>query len=301
MARLTIRHLSYFDSLARTLHFGQAAALAGVSQPALSAQIADMEAHLGKQLFDRSGKGVRLTTDGAELWPKVEHILQGMQELEEGASTRRQPLEGRFRLGVIPTIAPYLLPSLLPRLKTDFPKLKLEIVEAVTHSLIAETLSARLDALVAALPLEQKGLVEAPLFEDRFFLAIHAGDNRLVNPPVKPDHPALEELMLLEEGHCMREQALAVCRNVKPVTMAHFGATSLTTLLQMVSHGLGVTLVPEMARNGATAMTNVRVVPFAEPQPSRSICLAYARNGRKQADCERLAEVLRGLDLYSQE
>ena len=295
MIRLTVRQMQYFDALAQTLHFGRAAALAGVSQPALSAQIAEMEERLACRLFDRGGKSVRMTDEALALQPRIERILGEMREIESVARRGRLAMEGRFRLGIIPTIAPYLLPHVLPELKSRFPALVLELREAVTASLVEETASGRIDGFVAALPLDFPGLVTEELFPDRFFLAVPADDPGFASPPVPPESPALERLMLLEEGHCMREQALAVCGSVKPVAMASYGATSLTTLLQMVAHGLGITLIPEMAARPAGAMPDLKIVPFAEPVPSRTICLAWRRNSMRHNECIELAGIIRGL------
>jgi LysR family transcriptional regulator, hydrogen peroxide-inducible genes activator len=204
-------------------------------------------------------------------------------------------MEGSFRLGIIPTVAPYLLPRILPEIRARFPKLQLELREAVTTTLIEETAARRLDGFVAAEPLDAPGLVTEDLISDRFFLAVPADDPAFAAPPVPPESPALERLMLLEEGHCMREQALAVCGSVKPVAMASYGATSLTTLLQMVAHGMGVTLVPEMAADAASAMRDLKIVPFAEPMPERRICLAWRKNNARQEECLALAAVIREL------
>jgi LysR family hydrogen peroxide-inducible transcriptional activator len=295
MIRLTVRQMQYFDALAQTLHFGRAAVLAGVSQPALSAQIAEMEERLACRLFDRGGKSVRMTDEALALQPRIERILGEMREIESVARRGRLAMEGRFRLGIIPTIAPYLLPHVLPELKSRFPALVLELREAVTASLVEETAGGRIDGFVAALPLDFPGLVTEELFPDRFFLAVPADDPGFASPPVPPESPALERLMLLEEGHCMREQALAVCGSVKPVAMASYGATSLTTLLQMVAHGLGITLIPEMAARPAGAMPDLKIVPFADPMPSRTICLAWRRNSTRHNECVELAGIIRGL------
>lgn len=287
--------MQYFDALAQTLHFGRAAELAGVTQPALSAQIAEMEERLGCRLFERGGKTVRLTEEAEGLLPRIESILADIREVEAIARRGRTAMEGRFRLGIIPTIAPYLLPHVLPVLKTRFPALALELREAVTSSLIEETEAGRLDGFIAALPLDYPALVKEELFQDRFFLAVAENDPAFTAPPVPPDSPALERLMLLEEGHCLREQALAVCGNVKPVAMASYGATSLTTLLQMVAHGLGVTLIPEMATTTGGNMPGLKIVPFVDPMPARSICLAWRRNSMRQEECRELARIVRDL------
>ncbi|MBA3446147.1 MAG: hydrogen peroxide-inducible genes activator [Pseudaminobacter sp.] len=295
MIKLTVRQMEYFEALAQTLHFGRAAELAGVTQPALSAQIAEMEERLGCRLFERGGKAVRMTEEALALLPRIETILADIRDVETIARRGRFAMEGKFRLGIIPTVAPYLLPHALPDLKTRFPALVLELREAVTASLAAETAAGRLDGFIAALPLDFPGLVTEPLFEDRFFLAVPADDPEFASPPVPPESPALERLMLLEEGHCLREQALAVCGTVRPVAMASYGATSLTTLLQMVAHGLGVTLVPEMAKGPAGDMRDLKIVPFMEPMPSRTVCLAWRRNSSRHEECVELARIIRGL------
>lgn len=296
MIGLTVRQMQYFDALAQTLHFGRAAKLAGVSQPALSSQIAEMEERLNCRLFERGGKSVQLTDEAVALQPRIERILADIRDVETAARRGRPAMEGRFRLGIIPTVAPYLLPHVLPELRMQYPVLQLELREAVTASLVEDTASGRLDAFIAALPLDHPGLVTQELFPDRFFLAVPAGDPAFASPPVPPESPALERLMLLEEGHCLREQALAVCGNVRPVAMASYGATSLTTLLQMVAHGLGVTLVPEMAARAAGVMPDLRIVPFQEPMPQRMICMAWRRNKVRQDECLELAKIIRGLD-----
>jgi len=295
MIRLTVRQMEYFDALAQTLHFGRAAQMAGVSQPALSSQIAEMEEKLGCRLFERGGKAVRLTDAATALQPRIERLLSELRDIEQTAGRGDAPMEGRFRLGIIPTVAPYLLPRILPEIRSRFPRLQLELREAVTATLIEETAARRLDAFIAASPLGATSLTEEALFVDRFFLAVPADDPAFAVPPVAPESPALERLMLLEEGHCMREQALSVCGSIKPVAMASYGATSLTTLLQMVAHGMGVTLVPEMAADAAGAMRDLKIVPFAEPMPERTICMAWRRNRARQEECQALAAIIREL------
>lgn len=287
--------MQYFAALAETLHFGRAAEFAGVSQPALSAQIAEMEERLGCTLFERGGKTVRLTEDALMLRPRIEAVLTEIRDIEIMARRGRLAMEGRFRLGIIPTVAPYLLPHVLPLLKEQYPALQLELREAVTGALVEETMAGRIDAFVAALPLDHPGLTTEELFADQFYLAVPANDPDFVSPPVPPESPALERLMLLEEGHCLREQALAVCGAVKPVAMANYGATSLTTLLQMVAHGLGVTLIPEMAAGPASSQRDLKIVPFAEPVPARRICLAWRRNSPRHNECIELSEIIRRL------
>lgn len=287
--RLTLKQLSYFEHLAEEAHFGRAARVAGVTQPALSAQIAEMEAQLGIRLFERGRGSVRLSAEGAELRPRIQRILAEVEDLERAAKRGRDILQGRFGLGVIPTVAPYLLPHLLPRLKEAFPTLQLEVREAVTDTLVEEVGNGHLDALIAAEPLAKPGLEQLHLFDDQFLLAVPEHEVARIAPPVAHESMALERLMLLEEGHCMRAQALALCSKVEPVTMQSFGATSLATLLHMVSHGLGVTLIPELARDTAERLPGVRVLPFAAPSPFRTICLGWRKTNPRSADLEALA------------
>ena len=294
MIRLTIRQMEYFEALAETRHFGRAAALAGVSQPALSAQIAEMEERLELKLFER-GHAVRLTEEGRAFLPRIARVLAEIRDIEATARRGRAPMEGRFRLGVIPTVAPYLLPLLLPALKARFPALALELREAVTATLLDETAAGRLDGMIAALPLDHAALTVEPLFHDRFFLAVAADDPRFVAPPVAPTSPALERLMLLEDGHCMRDQALAICTTARRAALANYGAASLTTLLQMVAHGQGVTLIPEMAVAAGVAPPELKVVPFSEPMPARTLAFAWRRSAGRQDECRALARIVRGL------
>jgi LysR family hydrogen peroxide-inducible transcriptional activator len=293
MIKFTIRQMEYFEALAQTGHFGRAAVLAGVTQPALSAQIAEMEERLQCRLFERGGRNVRLTEEARQLQPRIERVLGELRELGSLAQRGRSAMQGRFRLGIIPTVAPYLLPKLLPDLRKRFPNLQVELREAITGTLVEETVDGRLDGFVAALPVEHPRLVWDELFDDPFLLAVPKDDPGLISPPVPPESPVLERLMLLEDGHCMREQALAVCGKVRPVAMANYSATSLTTLLHMVAHGHGVTLIPEMAANADRAMPDLRIVPFAEPVPSRRICMAWRAHSSRQDECRILAELVR--------
>jgi LysR family transcriptional regulator, hydrogen peroxide-inducible genes activator len=300
MIRITFRQLEYFEALAETLHFGRAAALSGVTQPALSAQISELEEKLGRRLFERGSRTVRLTDDGSALRVRIEGLLRDARSLEESAA-RLETMRGRFRLGVIPTVAPYILPPLLSALRDSHPALLMELRETVTDTLTEELLAGRLDAMVVALPVRHSALNVEPLFEDGFRLAVPANDPGFVDPPVAPESPALERLMLLEEGHCMRDQALALCGAARPAALSNFGATSLTTLLQMVAHGQGLTLVPDMAVRSGTLPADIRVVPFSAPQPSRTLGLVWRRNASRQVDCRALADLIRAVGLETRD
>lgn len=295
MIKVTIRQMEYFVALAETLHFGRAAQLAGVTQPALSAQIAEMEDKLGTRLFERTRQGVTLSEDAQSLLPRIERVLAEMHEIEGLARRERGVMSGRLRLGVIPTVAPYLLPAILPAIGARFPDLSLELKESVTSTLVEETLAGRLDAFIAALPLDDARLASAPMLDDGFLLAVPQNDPNFIEPPVPPESPQLERLILLEEGHCLRDQALAICGSVKPLAMSNFGATSLTTLLQMVAHGQGLTLMPEMALAASRALPGVKFVPFSTPIPSRTIGMAWRKRAAREADFRALAETIGAL------
>ncbi|MFJ7353205.1 LysR substrate-binding domain-containing protein [Phyllobacterium sp. NPDC097923] len=288
----SVRQMRYFDILATTLHFRKAAELARISQPALSAQIAEMEQRLGTPLFERTRRTVVLTDMGKRLLPRVRGILNGIRSLEELASQRRGILQGRLRLGIIPTIAPYLLPILIPELREAYPELTIELREAVTSKLVEDLRLGDLDALIAALPIDSDGIVAKPLFRDRFLIATSSNDTDILTSPMTQESVALERLLLLEEGHCLRDQALAVCTSVKQRQLVNYGATSMTTLLQMVSHGMGLTLIPEIAVRTEASRNNVRILAFADPEPSREIGLIWRRQSERRDDFDALAATI---------
>lgn len=288
----SVRQMRYFDILATTLHFRKAAELARISQPALSAQIAEMEQRLGTSLFERTRRTVVLTDMGKRLLPRVRGILSGIRSLEELALQRRGILQGRLRLGIIPTIAPYLLPILIPELRAAYPELTIELREAVTSKLVEDLRLGDLDALIAALPIDSDGIVAKPLFRDRFLIATSSNDIDILTSPMTQESVALERLLLLEEGHCLRDQALAVCTSVKQRQLVNYGATSMATLLQMVSHGMGLTLIPEIAVRTEAGRNNVRILAFADPEPSREIGLIWRRQSERRDDFEALAATI---------
>ncbi len=289
---LTIRQLRYFEALAGTLHFGRAAELAHVSQPALSAQIMEMEKHLGVTLVERTRNNTLLTAKGREILEHVQSVLSALDRLEEAARRSTGTLEGLIRLGIIPTVAPYLVPQMVPYLRRAHPLIEIELKEAVTDRLVADLLDGKLDAIIAALPVEIDNLVEKSLFTDTFYMAVAANDSEVLVSPLTETQVDPDRLLLLEEGHCLREQALAVCKAASKRSLVNFGATSMTTLLQMVSHDMGMTLIPEMAIETEAARTAIRIVPFADPQPSREIGLVWRRSSQRRADMEALAAAI---------
>ena len=291
---VTLRQMRYFDALAITRHFGKAAEMVSVSQPALSAQIAEMERLLDLKLVERHRTGAILTREGEELLPEIRDILERAGRLEARAKAGRGPLKGRLRLGIIPTVAPYLVPELVPRLRSGYPELGVELKELLTLSCLDELKQGKLDCAIVALPAGGEAFESTFLFEDRFFIASAEDESTILMSPMQEDRVDVERLLLLEEGHCLREQALAVCGTSAGRRVANYGATSMTTLLQMVIHGMGITLIPEIALRDESSRSRVRIVPFAEPQPSRTIGLVWrAGSSDKKQDFDALAAVIR--------
>lgn len=289
---LTLRQMRYFEALASVLHFGRAAELVHVSQPALSAQIREMETWLGVTLVERNRGNILLTRKGEEVLGHVRGVLAGVERLEHEVRRGGGLLEGPVRFGIIPTVAPYLVPKLVPHLRIAHPSIEVELREAVTDRLIADLTEGRLDIVVAALPIDHDNIVTRPVFHDRFFMATATNDQDVLMSPLTEAQVDTGRLLLLEEGHCLRDQALAVCGMAGKRSLVNFGATSMATLLQMVSHGMGMTLIPEIAVPAETARNDIRIVPFAEPQPSREIGLAWRRNGASEDEIEALAQAV---------
>ena len=289
---LTIRQMRYFDALATTRHFGRAAGMVNVSQPALSAQIAEMERHLKTRLIERNRNGALLTPSGEALLPDIRAILQSVDALEDRARRRGGVLEGRLRLGIIPTVAPYLIPRLIPMLRQRYERLELELRELMTIACVDDVKHGRLDCAITALPQTDESLRSLHLFEDRFLIASAANESTVLVSPMAEAQVDMDRLLLLEEGHCMRDQALAVCGASAGRRVANYGATSMATLLQMVSHGMGITLIPQIAVKDEANRNRMRVVPFTEPQPSRQIGLIWRNRSGRDSDQQALAAVI---------
>jgi LysR family hydrogen peroxide-inducible transcriptional activator len=282
---ITLRQMQYFDSLARKLHFGKAALSVNISQPALSAQIMDMEDRLKTKLVERRRGNIVLTAAGQRLLPHIRRILRDVQALEEMVLQDRGLLVGTLSIGMIPTIAPYVLPYLVPHLEEIYPKLELKVREAVTDTLVRELQEGQIDTFIAAAPIREPGIHAEHLFQDRFFIASAANGTDILQSPLTEDQVALDRLLLLEEGHCLRDQALAVCARDQERRLVNFGATSMTTLLQMVAHGMGLTLLPEIAVPSETAsQRGLTITPFADPAPHRDIALFWRTSSKRQPD-----------------
>ena len=285
---LTLKQLRYFSALAETLHFGKAAKLCNVSQPALSMQIKDLEGHLGIILVERNASRLLLTAEGQEIAKRARDILMAVQDLTELASHRRHPLAGRLRLGVIPSIGPYLLPKLLPEVHQAYPDLELSLRESQTLTLVDDLLDGSLDLLILALPIEPEEIEAMVLFDDRFSVALPRDHGLAGRDEVTQEELSDEHLLLLEEGHCLRDQALAVCQTAKT---DEFRASSLATVVQMVANGYGVTILPALALpTEAGGHGPIAVVPFAEPVPFRTIGLAWRKSSPHQDEFVELGQ-----------
>jgi LysR family hydrogen peroxide-inducible transcriptional activator len=293
----TLRQLQYLKLLVEQGSFGRAAEAAHVTQPTLSAGIQELERTLGAPVVERARSGVILTPVGEEALRRARTILTEAEELVEAAKSASQPLTGRFRLGVIPTVAPFLLPKALPLLRERFPKLRLFLREDLTHRLIASLRAGQLDAALIALPYDLTGLQYAHVADDELMAAVPANDRLAAEERVSPEDMEKEGLILLEDGHCLREHALAACGLRPPKAAAGeevFAATSLPTLVQMVGSGLGVTFLPSMAvAAGLADAAPVTVRPIKAEHPSREIVVAWRAGSSRAAEGRLLAETLR--------
>ena len=289
---LTLRQLRYFAALAKFRHFGTAARHCAVTQPALSTQIQDLEKKLGVELVERRHKNISLTPVGRDVADRIERILAEVRALSEYAANHAQPMSGRIHIGVIPSIAPYLLPPVLPKLRESYPALELRIRETQTHVLTEDLLGGLLDLLLLALPIEHPDIETMPLFEDRFFLAVPP--DRHVSGALKATSDLIknDRLLLLEEGHCLRDQALSFCGLHQTGAIDTFGISSLSTIVQMVANGLGLTLLPEMSIDVETRHSDIRLMRFAAPEPSRTVGLAWRSTSPRKSDFRAFGELV---------
>ncbi|MBN9580833.1 MAG: LysR family transcriptional regulator [Afipia sp.] len=296
---LTLRQLKYLSALARHGHFGRAAEDCAVTQPALSMQIRDLEKTLGVALVERRPGEVTLTDAGREIARRGDEVLAKSRDLLDFARHRGRPLTGRMQLGLIPSLAPYVLPKILPDLQARFPDLRLEVRETQTRQLLDEIKSGALDCAMLALPVQESEIEATHLFDDPFLLAVPAGDRREEAARVAAHDIDQSRLILLEDGHCLRDQALAFCATAQrarpngPSTggMA-FGASSLATVMQMVANGYGITLIPQIAADVELRDDRVTMLRFEEPQPGRSIGLVYRRTSPRKQDFAALCDVV---------
>jgi LysR family hydrogen peroxide-inducible transcriptional activator len=292
MNETTLRQLRYFDALAGHGHFGRAAAACGITQPALSMQIKELEEALGALLVERGARQVRLTKFGEEAILRARDILRSVDELGDFARASRDRLAGRLRIGMIPTVAPYLLPTVIANLTRTHPELDIHVREALTSKLIQELVEGRLDTAIVALPVSEPSLTEVSLFAENFLL-VRPGEDE--GTPVPSSETLCEmRLLLLEEGHCFRDQALSFCNMQSSLPREALDASSLSTLVQMVGAGMGVTLIPEMAAAVETRSASVSVARFKDPQPSRTIGMIWRKTSPLAGQLLKLSQVVCG-------
>ena len=278
-ARMNLRDLRYLVALADERHFGRAAERCHVSQPTLSAQIRKLEEYLGVSLVERQPRRVSLTEAGAKVVERARRLLLEADAIVELAKTDRDPLSGALRLGLIPTVGPYLLPHVVRRLKRELPRLKLMLYEHQTVPLLEKLRAGEIDMGILALPVPLDGLEAEPLYDEPFTLAVPAGHRLADNERVRVEDLKGETLLLLEDGHCLRDQALEVCSRIRVQEEQDYRATSLETLRQMVAAGHGVTLMPQLAADsplgGARGM---RTKTFVRPAPTRTIGAVWRKS-----------------------
>ncbi|MFZ4540832.1 MAG: LysR substrate-binding domain-containing protein [Rickettsiales bacterium] len=270
---MNLRDLQYLVAVADHLHFGRAAKAVHVSQPTLSMQLKKLEGTLGVQLFERTNKQVMLTAIGADITARARRVLHEIAQLTLAAKAARDPDAGTLRLGIFPTLAPYLLPSLMPQLTQHFPRLTLQLVEERTPELVAQLEAGALDAALLAMPVASEHLSHAALFEEPFLLAVSQRHTLARRKTVSIADMQGQSVLLLEDGHCLREQALEVCHLAGIAESASFRATSLETLRHMVAASNAVTLMPKLATREND--TGLRYIPFKSAAPSRAIGLYW--------------------------
>lgn len=291
MTNVTIKQLRYFEALAQQRHFGRAAAVCAISQPALSVQIKELEQDMGQALFERSARQVTLTPFGEAFATRARAIVQAVDELGEFSRAARDPLVGKFRMGIIPTIAPYLLPQLIQRLSHKHQGLDLHVRETTTPRLVEELMCGQIDVAVVALPIAEPALTEMALFSENFVLVRPITESEMPVPKAKELSDM--RLLLLEEGHCFRDQALSFCQGQSGPPRDGLDGSSLSTLVQMVGAGIGVTIIPDMARAVETRSAAVVCDAFPAPQPGRTIGMIWRKSNPMGAAFQEIAKVVK--------
>jgi LysR family hydrogen peroxide-inducible transcriptional activator len=293
MADLKLKDLRYLVAVADTRHFGQAAARCFVSQPTLSAQLKKLEDYLGVQLVERHPRRIALTEAGAQVVARARRIIEASDEIVALTEHQRDPLAGRLRMALLPTIGPYLLPLVASRIRKKLPRVELLLYEYQTGPMLDHLHAGDIDLGILALPVPAEGLVERNLFDEPFVVAVpehHALSSRR---QLKTSDLDGETLLLLEDGHCLRDQALDVCSNSSAQEKQDFRATSLETLRQMVASGGGITLLPQLASTGAYGHARgVAIVPFAKPAPVRHIGALWRKSSARTAAIAAVCDVI---------
>ena len=283
MADIKLKDLRYLVAVADTRHFGRAAERSFVSQPTLSAQLKKLEEYLGVQLIERAPKRVSLTAAGEEIVERARRVLESSDEIVELAKGHRDPLAGRLKLAFLPTIGPYLLPHVASRLRKQLPRLELMLYEYQTDPMLEKLQSGEIDVGILALPVSTDGLDAYELYKEPFTVALPANHKLASRQAIKVEDLANETLLLLEDGHCLRDQALDICSSTGMHEKQDFRATSLETLRQMVAAGVGITLLPELAGRGAYGNARgVTIKPFVKPVPTRTIGAVWRKSSARR-------------------
>lgn len=285
----TLRQMQYLIALRDHKSFSKAADACAVTQPTLSAGIKDLENILGQPVIDRTSRKVILTSVGESTAQNAEEIIEQSKHMTEQARHLSQPMTGPMRLGVIPTIAPYLLPNILPRIQKDYPDLELQIYEDMSERLVEKLRSGDLDLALLAFPYDTPDLHQEELFKEEFYLAAPKSKE---TKTITPDDLDPGELLLLEDGHCLSDHALSACNLQLPGRRKAYSASSLATLLQMVSNGYGITLIPEMAANSNIIPNSVQITKFKRPTPTRSIGLTWRPGSSRAKDFKTLGTLI---------
>ncbi len=281
---IKLKDLRYLVAVADTRHFGRAAARSFVSQPTLSAQLKKLEDYLGVQLIERAPRRVALTPAGEAVVARARRMLAAGDEIVELAKSHRDPLAGALRVALLPTIGPYLLPTVAPKIRKALPRIELLLYEYQTATMLEKLHAGEIDLGVLALPVDRDGLDALELYREPFVVALPAGHKLAARAQIRVDDLQGQVLLLLEDGHCLRDQALEVCSRVPLQEKLDFRATSLETLRQMVASGSGLTLLPELASRGAYGNTRGLVTrPFVRPAPSRVIGAIWRKTSARKA------------------
>ena len=290
---ISLKQIHYVLAIERTLHFKKAAEACAISQSALSTALSEMEKQLGFQVFERNNKQVLVTPLGKRVLEKAHQIKLQMDDLKRLGESQREPLHTTLSLGIIPTICPFLLPVVLPILQTKYPALQLQISEEQSHVLVDQVRNGDLDAAILALPFKCDGLLSIKFWAEDFYWITHVDDDLALKPQLENDELDPKRLMLLKEGHCLKDHALAVC-HLSEISAHQLSATSLNTLVQLVANGQGTTLVPEIALPQLVDHNpRIAKIPMAEPGPHREIAFVVRPNYPSLRNLELLMQLFR--------
>ena len=293
---MNLRELEYLVAVDEERHFNRAAQRCFVSQPTLSGQLKKLEEELGVMLIERNTRHVSMTDVGTAVAQQARKILKEVKAIKEITQSFDDPMAGELKVGLIPTLAPYLLPEIIPELKQNFPRLTLWLHEYLTAVLLEKLKNADLDLLILALPVDSDEFSEIDLFQEAFWLVVSSHETLSKKNTIQLMDLNEQEMLLLEEGHCLRGQALDVCFSAGATENNSFRATSLETLRHMVSEGIGMTLLPELAvPKKRTTSDAITYIPFSDPKPSRRIGMLYRQGSYREETYRKMAQVIKGI------